>query len=56
MSDTQRRIEEIEARAAESDLIGSLAMDDEVRVYNRRLAVELREFAAKLRAPAKEAA
>lgn len=51
MTDTQKRIDEIEARAAESELIGSLATDDEVRVYNRRLAVELRELAARLRAP-----
>lgn len=49
MSDTQK-IAEIEAKAAESELIGNLSTDPDVRAYNRRLAVELREFAAKLKA------
>lgn len=51
MTDHRKRIEDIEAKAAESELIGSLAADEEVRVYNRRLAVELREYAARLREP-----
>ena len=50
MNDLKTRIEETEAKASESELLGTLAMDPDVRTYNKRLAVELREFAAKMRA------
>lgn len=50
MNDTEKRIEETEARAAECELIGRLATDMEVRTYNRRLAAQLREHVALLRA------
>lgn len=49
MDERQRRIDEIEAKAAESELIASLAADPEARIYNRRLAEELREYAQQLR-------
>lgn len=49
MSDLQKRIDEVEAKATESELLAGLSVDPEARLYNRRLAVELREFAAKLR-------
>ena len=49
MQDIQRRIDEIEAQAAESALIADLATDYEARIYNGRLARQLREFAANLR-------
>ncbi len=49
MQDIQRRIDEIEAQAAESALIADLATDYEARIYNGRLARQLREFAAGLR-------
>lgn len=47
----QRRIEEIEAKAAESELIGRSATDPEVRTYNLRLAEELRAYVDQLRQP-----
>lgn len=50
MSEVQKRIEQVEAKAAESELLSRLSVDPEARLYNRRLAIELREFAAKLRA------
>lgn len=49
LTDLEKRVEEIEARAAESKLLGNLSMDEEARIYNRRLAVELKEYALKLR-------
>ncbi|WFU82597.1 hypothetical protein QA645_07630 [Bradyrhizobium sp. CIAT3101] len=49
MTDLEERVEEIEARAAESELLGNLSMEEEARIYNRRLAVELKEYALKLR-------
>jgi hypothetical protein len=49
MTDLAKRIEEIELKASESERIGNLSTDPEVRVYNERLAVELREYAQKLR-------
>ena len=49
MTNLKERIEEIEAKAAESTLLGNLSIDPEARVYNRRLAEELREYAAKLK-------
>ena len=49
MTDFEKRVEEIEAKAAESELLGNLSRDEEARIYNRRLAVELKEYARKLR-------
>ena len=49
MTDLAKRIEDIELKASESERIGNLSTDPEVRVYNERLAVELREYAQKLR-------
>jgi hypothetical protein len=49
MKDIQKWIDEIEVQAAESALISDLATDHEARIYNGRLARELREFAADLR-------
>ena len=49
MQDIQKRIDEIEVRAAESALIADLATDYEARTYNGRLARQLRELAADLR-------
>jgi hypothetical protein len=50
MNELKKRIEDTEAKVVESELLGALAMDSEVRTYNERLAVELREFAQKMRA------
>lgn len=47
----QRRIDEIEAKATESELIGRSATDPEVRTYNLRLAEELRAYVEQLRRP-----
>ena len=44
-----KRIAQIEAKADESALLGSLSADPEARVYNRRLTDELREYAKKLK-------
>jgi hypothetical protein len=49
MQDIQKRIDEIEIQAAESALIADLATDHEARIYNGKLARELREFATDLR-------
>ena len=49
MTELEKRIDEIEKKAAESELIGTLATDPEVRNYNTRLAIELRDYAGKLR-------
>lgn len=49
MTNLKQRIEEIELKAAESDLMSTLSTDEEVRIYNRRLTVELRQYAQKLR-------
>jgi hypothetical protein len=49
VTDLGKRIEEIEAKAAESEQLGNLSADAEVRIYNRRLAFELKEYAGKLR-------
>lgn len=34
---------------AESELLGNLSADEEVRIYNRRLALELKQYADRLR-------
>ena len=49
VTDLEKRVEDIEAKAAESELLGNLSMDAEARVYNRRLAIELKEYAQRLR-------
>lgn len=50
MKDLAGRIEELEVEAAESALIADLSTDWGVRTYNTRLASDLREAAASLRA------
>ena len=50
MNEAEQRIEELEVKAAESDLIANLATDRKVRVYNSRLAKELNEIVHELRA------
>ena len=52
MTDSDKRIEEIEVRAAERELIANLATIPEVRAYNSRLSEELHRVAASLRSPA----
>ena len=49
MQDIEKRIDEIESQAAESTLIADLATHHEARIYNGRLARELREFVGDLR-------
>jgi hypothetical protein len=49
MSEVTGRIEELEVKAAESALIADLSTNGEVRIYNARLAKDLREAAASLR-------
>ncbi len=49
MNDLSGRIEELEAKAAESALIAELTTDWEVRIYNSRLAKDLRMAADSLR-------
>jgi hypothetical protein len=49
MTDLQHRIDQLEARSLESQLIADLATDPEARVYNTGLAKELRDQAVKLR-------
>ena len=53
MNDIAGRIEELEVKAAESALIAELTTDREVRVYNARLAKDLRTAAESLRRRAK---
>ena len=49
MTDPRQQIEDVESKAAESELLGTLSADEEVRIYNRRLAVELKQYADRLR-------
>lgn len=49
MTDIQEQIRELEAQAAERELVGSLAVDKSVRDRNRRLAHDLREQAFQLK-------
>jgi hypothetical protein len=49
MTDLQNRIDELDARSLESQLIADLATDPEARLYNTSLAKKLRIQAAKLR-------
>ena len=48
MSEIKARIEILQQRAAEHELLGALAMDTKTRDSNRRLAHDLREEAFKL--------
>ncbi len=50
MTDIKARITEIEAQAAELELIARLAVVPEVRIRNTKLAEALREEAALLKA------
>jgi hypothetical protein len=56
MSNLQKQIELLEARANEAELLGSLACKPETRAYNRRLSDELRNEARRLRREAREQA
>ena len=47
--DIDTRIFELEAKAADSDMIACLTTDEEVRIYNRGLARKLRDHVARLR-------
>jgi hypothetical protein len=49
MTDLQTRIDKLETRGVESQLIADLATDPETRLYNTSLARELMDQAAKLR-------
>ncbi|QOG23423.1 hypothetical protein [Bradyrhizobium sp. SEMIA] len=49
MTNLRQQIEDAESKAAESELLGNLSADEEVRIYNRRLAVELKQHADRLR-------
>jgi hypothetical protein len=49
MNDLQKRIDQLEARSLESQLIADLATDPEARLYNTALARELMGQAARLR-------
>jgi len=53
MNDIVGRIEELEVKAAESALIADLTTDCEIRLYNARLAKDLRAAAENLRRRAK---
>jgi hypothetical protein len=43
------RIFELEAKAADSELIASLTNDEETKLYNRGLARQLRDYVSRLR-------
>jgi hypothetical protein len=49
MNDLQTRIAELENKAADCELLGSLAADPEVRAENRRRVTRLHEQAWALR-------
>lgn len=51
MTDIQKqgRIDQLEALANESELLAYLACDKDMRDYNKRLALELREAALRFR-------
>lgn len=49
MTDLKTRIEALETKAAEHELLGALATEPKTRDCNRRLAHDLREEAFKLR-------
>ncbi|MCA1454581.1 hypothetical protein I6F35_15310 [Bradyrhizobium sp. BRP22] len=50
MNELDKRIERLERRAAESALIADLSPRAEIRIHNIRLADELRQVAAELKA------
>ena len=47
--DLSARIFELEAKAADSDMIASLATDEEIKIYNRGLSRQLRDHVARLK-------
>jgi len=49
MNELDKRIEQLERRAAESVLIADLSPRPEIRIHNIRLADELRQVAAELK-------
>jgi hypothetical protein len=49
MIDIQKRIDQLEARANESELVAYLACDQDTWDHNKRLALELREVALRFR-------
>ena len=56
MTDLQQKIELLEARANEAELIGQLACDPDTRARNRRLAEELLDLAQRIRGEARSEA
>ena len=49
MTDIQKKIDELEARANESELLTYLACDQDTRDHNKRFALALREAALRFR-------
>lgn len=49
MTNLKQLIEDAEMKAAESELLGNLSTDEEVRIYNRSLAAELKRYVEQLR-------
>lgn len=49
MKEIEKRIEELEQKAAESALIANLSPSREIRIVNARLADELRQLAGQLK-------
>jgi len=56
VTDLSKRIEATEWKAAESDLLARLSADEEARLYNCGLSVELWAYARKLRSELANAA
>jgi uncharacterized coiled-coil protein SlyX len=54
MTDIEKRIAELECKAAESSMLAELATSAEARLYNKRLAIELSELAQLERDKAKD--
>ncbi len=48
-NDLEHRIDELEKRAAEHDLVSRLSHNQEIRENAKKLAIELRSLAAQLR-------
>lgn len=51
MTESEKRIEQLERRAAEAQLLAKLAMDPAQRTYNAMFAEELIALAKTLRTP-----
>jgi hypothetical protein len=56
VTDLSKRIEDTKKKAAESDLLARHSADEEARLYNRSLSVELWAYARKLRSKLANAA